>query len=321
MPFLCFFSLVILTFYAYNVNMNFLLMSNDVVFISKMIEEIKKNEEGALILTSDFQEESLLNIRPSLENISLCVIFSDPTVFKTVEESTLLASIVGYLYASNTPVITNDRALAYHTLFTNDGVQFLKDETKIVSYLKKQYSNIIDKNNKRMAKKELMIRGIPFTADCFGQYLAKNKTEICNLFIEAEIDPNARDDFGTPILNLAVRNDNESFVKKLLDAGAEINSVSEDRGYTPVMDAVWRGNYEITKLLIERGAELNTISKEGQSNLVLAVGADRTKICEILAKNGADPDIKDQMGMSAYGYATLFKKTELVEILKPFHHE
>ena len=46
--------------------MNFLLMSNDVVFISKMIEEIKKEEEGALILTTDFQEENLLNIRPSL---------------------------------------------------------------------------------------------------------------------------------------------------------------------------------------------------------------------------------------------------------------
>ncbi|MBO4639659.1 MAG: ankyrin repeat domain-containing protein [Treponema sp.] len=301
--------------------MNFLLMSNDVVFISKMIEEIKKEEEGALILTTDFQEESLLNIRPSLENISLCVIYSDPTIFKSVEESTLLASIVGYLYASNTPVITNDRALAYHTLFTNDSVQFLKDQAKIISYLKKQYSSIISKNDKRMAKKELMVRGIPFTADCFAQYMSKNKTEICNLFLEADIDPNSRDDFGTPLLNIAVRNDNLDFVKKLLDAGAKINEASEDRGYTPVMDAVWRGNYDITKFLIEKGAELNTISKEGQSNLVLAVGADRTKICEILAQNGADPDIKDQMGMSAYGYATLFKKTELVEILKPYHKD
>jgi len=301
--------------------MNFLLMSNDVVFLSKMIEEIKKEEEGALILTCDFQEESIINIRTCLDNLSLCVIFSDPKAFKSTEESTMLSSIVGYLFANNTPVITNDRLLAYHTMFTNEGVQFLNGESKIISYLKKQYTKILDTNNKRMAKKELMIRGIPFTADCFGQYLAKNKTEICNLFIEAQIDPNARDDFGTPILNLAVRNDNEDFVKKLLNAGAQINAVSEDRGYTAVMDAVWRGNYEITKLLIEKGAELNTISKEGQSNLVLAVGADRIKICEILAKNGADPDIKDQMGMSAYGYATLFKKTEIVEILKPFHHE
>ncbi len=296
-------------------------MSNDAIFFSKMIDEIKKNEEGALILTTDFQEENLLNIKPSLDNISLCVIYSAPTAFKSIEESTLLASIVGYLYANNTPVITNDRELAYHTLFTDDGVQFFNGEDKIISYLKKQYRNINLKNDKRQAKKELMIRGIPFTPDCFAQFMSKNKTEICNLFLEAEIDPNSRDDFGTPLLNIAVRNDNEDFVKKLLTAGAEINAVSEDRGYTAVMDAVWRGNFEITKLLIEKGADLNTISKEGQSNLVLAVGADRTKICEILAKNGADPDIKDQMGMSAYGYATLFKKTEIVEILKPFHKE
>lgn len=296
-------------------------MSNDVVFTSKMIEEINKCEEGALILTTDFQEESLINIRSGLDNLSLCVIYSAPAALKSVEESTMLASIVGYLFANNTPVITNDRQLAYHTLFTNDGVQFLNGEEKIFSFLKKQYRSITLKNNKRQAKKELMMRGIPFTADCFSQFMAKNKTEICNLFLEAEIDPNARDEFGTPLLNIAVRNDNIDFVKKLLDAGAQINESSEDRGYTPVMDAVWRGNYEITKYLIEKGAELNTISKEGQSNLVLAVGADRIKICEILAQNGADPDIKDQMGMSAYGYATLFKKTEIVDILKPYHKE
>ncbi|MBO4639863.1 MAG: ankyrin repeat domain-containing protein [Treponema sp.] len=301
--------------------MNFLLMSNDVVFISKMIEEIKTNESTAVILTTDFQEENLINIRSSLDKLSLCVIYSSPSAFKKVEETTLLASVVGYLFASNTPVITNDRELAYHTLFTNDGVQFLNGESKIISYLRKQYQQIINKDNKRMAQKELFTKGIPFTPDCFAQYMSKNKTEICNLFLEAEIDPNSRDDFGTPLLNIAVRNDNEDFVKKLLDAGAEINASSDDRGYTAVMDAVWRGNYEITKLLIERGAELNTISKEGQSNLVLAVGADRTQICKILAENGADPDIKDQMGMSAYGYATLFKKTELIEILKPYHHE
>ena len=301
--------------------MNFLIMSNDVIFVSNMIEEIKKCEENAVILTTDFQEENLINIRTSLDRLSLCVIYSSPSVFKKIEETTLLASVVGYLFASNTPVLTNDRELAYHTLFTNDGVQFLNGESKIISYIKKQYKQIINKDNKRMAQKELFTRGIPFSADCFAQYMSKNKTEICNLFLEAEIDPNSRDDFGTPLLNIAVRNDNEDFVKKLLDAGAQINAVSEDRGYTAVMDAVWRGNYEITKLLIEKGAELNTISKEGQSNLVLAVGANRTKICEILAKNGADPDIKDQMGMSAYGYATLFKKTELVEILKPFHKE
>ena len=162
-------------------------------------------------------------------------------------------------------------------------------------------------------------KGIPFTPDCFALYITKNKPEIFNLFISAGIDVNARDETGTPMLNIAVRNDNLSFAKKIIELGADINAVSEDRGYTAVMDAVWRGNIELTKLLISKKADLNTISKEGQNNLVLAVGADRDKIVKLLAENGADPDVKDMMGMSAYGYATLFKKEAIVEILKPYH--
>ena len=66
---------------------------------------------------------------------------------------------------------------------------------------------------------------------------------------------------------------------------------------------------------------MNTISKEGQSNLVLAVGAGRENIVKLLAENGSDCDVKDMMGMSAYNYAVLFKKTRIVDILKPFHKE
>ena len=120
------------------------------------------------------------------------------------------------------------------------------------------------------------------------------------------------------MLNIACRNDNFDFVKMFLELGANIEAVSDDRGYTAVMDAVWRGNEKITKFLIENGADLNTISKEGQSNLVLAVGAGRENIVKLLAENGSDCDVKDMMGMSAYNYAVLFKKTRIVDILKPF---
>ena len=107
----------------------------------------------------------------------------------------------------------------------------------------------------------------------------------------------------------------------IYELGADINASSDDRGYTAVMDAVWRGNEKITKYLISKGADLNTINKEGQTNLILAVGANRESLVQLLAENGADPDVKDMMGMSAYNYAVLFKKEKLVEILKPFHKE
>ncbi len=172
-----------------------------------------------------------------------------------------------------------------------------------------------------MAKKKLLDKGIPYTQDCFATYIAKNKIQIFNDFLEAGMDINSRDDLGTPILNVACRNDNYEFVTKILDLGADINAVSLDRGYTAVMDSVWRGNEKITSYLIKKGAELNTINKEGQTNLILAVGANRYNICKLLVENGSDPDVKDQMGMSAYTYACLFKKTSIAELLKPYHKE
>ena len=218
-------------------------------------------------------------------------------------------------------VLTNIKEISDANILSKDSIVYLSKKQEMISYIKKQYQTISDVNAKRLAKKKLLNKGIPFTPDCFASYIAKNKTQICNLFIQGGINLNCRDENGTPMLNIAVRNDNEAFVTKLIESGADINIVSEDRGYTPVMDAVWRKNVEITEYLIKSGADLNTINKEGQTNLVLAVGSESEKICELLVKNGADPDIKDQMGMSAYGYASLFHKEKLISILKPYHKE
>ena len=87
------------------------------------------------------------------------------------------------------------------------------------------------------------------------------------------------------------------------------------------MDAVWKGNKEITSLLVKAGADVNVISKEGQTMIILAVGSENLEICKILCDAGADVDISDQMGMSAYGYASLFKKEKILEILEKSHKE
>ena len=301
--------------------MTFLILSEDENFVSELKKEIKTNEKAAKIVVSDFSEKKLLSIKKKLSDFSACIIHTNQSGDKNIELVSFLGNIIGYLIANETPLITNDRFLAFHSIFSSKEITFYQNDNQIIKHISKQYSNIIDIDNSRIAKKELFLKGIPFTPDCFATYMQKNKEDICNLFLKGGIDVNSRDDLGTPLLNIAVRNDNESFVKKLISLGADINQISEDRGYTAVMDAVWRGNYDITKLLVESGAELNTINKEGQNNLVLAVGADRNKICELLVKNGADPDVKDQMGMSAYGYASLFRKTEILEILKPYHKE
>lgn len=301
--------------------MNFLITTDDNRLFEKMSVLIKDMEKTAKINQCDFTKESLQKSKKILDNLSLCIIYSETAKTYEIDEISRLCSLSGYLIANHISIVTNLHFISDYNLFGKNELKFVKDEKSLFKYIKTQYNQIFDFDKKRCAKKLLLKKGIPFTADCFALYIEKNKSEIFDLFLEAGIDVNSTDDLGTPILNIAVRNDNEEFTKRLLELGADINAISKDRGYTAVMDAVWRGNLELTKLLITKGADLNTINKEGQNNLVLAVGADKDKIVKLLVENGANPDIKDQMGMSAYGYATLFRKEKIIEILKPYHKE
>lgn len=299
--------------------MTFLLLSQNDIFSKVINASIHEIEKNAKIYSSDFSKKSIKKQIKYFEKLSLILIFKEEDYQLSNEDITNLSALTGYALAKDVLILTNIYELEELNYFQKENLVLLKSKNDFIEYIKQKYESISSTDTKRLSKKKLLEKGIPFTPDCFGTYIAKDKTEICNLFISGGMDINSRDENGTPLINIAVRNDNEELVKKFIKLGADINLVSEDRGYTPVMDAVWRGNLELTKLFIKEGAELNTINKEGQSNLVLAVGADRIKIVEVLAKAGADPDIKDQMGMSAYGYASLFKKVEILKILEPYH--
>ena len=160
--------------------------------------------------------------------------------------------------------------------------------------------------------------GIPFTPDCFSSYIAKDDEEIVNLFYDAGMSVNVRDAAGTPMLCIAARSGRKNMIEWLVERGAEINAISKDRGYSPVMDAVWKSSLDIVDLLIKLGADLNIVSNDGQTALIVATGASNPRICELLVKNGADPNFKDKMGMSSLEYARLFKKQILVPIYEEY---
>ena len=277
----------------------------------------KKNKS----LICNFSLESIVKNKSHLKELAACIIYAQEEASVSAELGAVLSSLLGFLASEKIAVLTNIRLLNKDPLFAKDVAIGCESDTELLSILSKKYKKIFDDAGKRISKKNLLERGIPYTADCFGTYIAKNKLEIVNEFLAAGMSVNSRDDTGTPMLNIACRNDNYEFVEMIYDLGAELNAVSDDRGYTAVMDAVWRGNEKITKYLISKGADLNTINKEGQNNLILAVGANRESLVKLLVENGADPDVKDMMGMSAYTYAVLFKKQRLVEILQPYHKE
>ena len=301
--------------------MKWLIISNNKDFNSKCSEFITESNKKDKVLDFPLSLQTLKDNKKILRELAACLIYSENAQEIDASLSSGLSSLIGFFASEKIPVFTNIRLLYENPLFGKDIGTGSKTADDLFNSLTKKYNKTADEASMRLAKKKLLDRGIPYTSDCFGTYIAKNKPEVVHEFLEAGMSINARDDLGTPMLNIACRNDNFEFVQMIYELGAEINAVSEDRGYTAVMDAVWRGNEKITKYLISKGANLNTINKEGQNNLILAVGANRETLVKLLAENGADPDVKDMMGMSAYNYAVLFKKERLVEILKPYHKE
>lgn len=300
--------------------MKWLIISNNENFNSQIKENLLNKDKKNKVIFCDFEISNLLKQKKVFPECAGCIIHDEGEKL-TTDQINVMASIYGYFAAIEVPVITDLPVLTGNTFFAKEALDPCNSSDEILKFLDKKYKKLTASSIQRIAKNKLLDRGIPYTSDCFGTYIAKNKLEIVEEFLEAGMSINSRDDLGTPMLNIACRYDNFEFVEMFLKLGADINASSDDRGYTAVMDAVWRGNEKITSYLISNGAELNTINKEGQTNLILAVGANRESLVKLLVENGADPDVKDMMGMSAYTYSVLFKKQKLVDILKPYHKE
>ena len=103
----------------------------------------------------------------------------------------------------------------------------------------------------------------------------------------ADID--AKTNYGLSALRLAIINMEriEAVVKRLLEAGADINAMTSD-GQTPMQYATVKGYDLIVKLLLEAGAEVDATGDGGRTPLQLAVFWGYASIVELLVDSGAD---------------------------------
>ena len=148
----------------------------------------------------------------------------------------------------------------------------------------------------------------------------------------------------TPLTFAAREGDIES-ARLLLDAGAQINQVTE-YGWTPLLTAVNNRNYQLAKLLLEKGADPNIANKGGWTPLYLATDnrnieggdypvpkadMDHLELIRMLLEKGANPNakIKDNTltrtivtmqwffedGATAFVRASQSSDTELMKLL------
>jgi len=195
-----------------------------------------------------------------------------------------------------------------------DGFTVFDTEGELSLYFEVEKDEWYIQEQRTRARMTLLEKGISWHTDSFIRCIEENDAEAVNLFIESGYHPDVRDKHGVPALCIAVRKKHAEIVKLLLAHGASIDIQSEDRGYSPLMDAVQVKDKTIVHLLLSNGANPNLASKDGQTALIIAVGADDFDCVELLVRYHANPDIADKLGMSARTYAQLFKKQQFLDL-------
>jgi hypothetical protein len=106
------------------------------------------------------------------------------------------------------------------------------------------------------------------------------------------------DECGRTALHLAVADNNESIVRRLLDNGANI-SCRDCAGTTPLKHSILDHNVTIAAVLIEYGADVNERYHHGRMPLHLCTDNQAKELSLLLLKHGADLEAIDYSGLNA----------------------
>ena len=83
----------------------------------------------------------------------------------------------------------------------------------------------------------------------------------------------------------------------------------------PLTSAVTSGDEQAVSALLAKGADVNETTSGGQSALILAVIFGHTNLVKLLMNAGADPHLRDNLGLNAIEWAQRRGLTEAVAIL------
>ena len=121
----------------------------------------------------------------------------------------------------------------------------------------------------------------------------------------------------TPLM-LAALNNKLPLAKLLILRGADVNQA----GWTPLHYAATRGHIEMMRLMIDNSAYLDAESPNGTTPLMMAAHYGTPMAVKLLLEEGADPRIKNKLGLSAWDFSVNSKneaqKAETQQYLMAF---
>ena len=115
-------------------------------------------------------------------------------------------------------------------------------------------------------------------------------------------------------LMLAARHGLLAECQGLIERGADVNK----SGWAPLHYAATNGHLAVMQLLIEENAYLDAESPNGSTPLMMAAHYGTPSAVKLLLESGADPTLKNNLGLSAIDFAHQANRVESAAIISAF---
>ncbi|MHC1704799.1 MAG: ankyrin repeat domain-containing protein [Tenuifilaceae bacterium] len=144
----------------------------------------------------------------------------------------------------------------------------------------------------------------------------QNQEEIVNLLIKSKDRINNFQASLNKAFAASISTGNTSVIKRLLENGAEINSVCVVcYGQTAIQTAIEYSNFSLVNFLIEKNADLNVRNIFGRTLLHSAAHTGNTDLAKSLIEKGLDVNAKDNDGATPLIYAASNGEYEMFKLL------
>lgn len=165
-----------------------------------------------------------------------------------------------------------------------------------------------DETTPEMAQNVLKLRGYKFTEPDFFRAINLEDAVAVRGFLQAGINPNAKNDKGETALIYAIRNKDPKITELLVEK-ADLN-MRDDNGNTPLYAALKDKKEGLFEMLLEKGADVNSSGSpsektKNQTVLYVAIIQGREDLIQKLLDKGADPNIADSTGALPLSEAVL----------------
>ncbi|GLA98226.1 hypothetical protein AtubIFM57143_006165 [Aspergillus tubingensis] len=200
-----------------------------------------------------------------------------------------LAKVSGLMTSLELALIRNDRAMVLQLLErVGPNTPSLAEYSEGLFWL--AYEGCIEGVRKVLKEAgDGTLEGKTFGMAALHIAARSGREEVLQFLLERGSNPNARSsDNKTPLIYACTRGEQVGVVKRLLDAGANPDLVS-DRGFSALHCAIESKSDDLVQLLLKQGTPLPSATETGVTILGSAVQHRMSSVVELLLQRGANP--------------------------------